>query len=986
MKNEKRKKSIVTRVAVLLMLVISLQSAFSLNTILLTDITTRIESYSYSTFTKTIQNRRNNIESFMTSTWSNISGISTEITKEYTAVANGKSDLSESEKVDFLGNCVDLVMELISKTGSTGGFIILDDGEDMKYNYSSVYLKSDNYLSQTVTSDSLMLAKGPTEISKQNDFSLVSSWSYALELNDESIDMLRKPIEAIDITTNLDYLGYWNVSSDVTNDKLKVLTYSIPIFDENHNPIGVVGVEVSQNYLYKFLPTDEFGNNSYGYLLAVSNPDGSDSFIPVMSNGSSQESLVNLNNPVNLDDIDLQKHNLSAYPKLLVYDESQYGEICAYYETIGTYANNTPFQGQELLLVGLVSMDNMTSFTKEFWSSMMNMLFVCFIGGTFIAYFAGRSLALPIVKLSKAVSDNDVRREIEFPEIDIREFDDLVNVIKRLQQENIVRNANKTDKILELLNMAVGSFEYIKGEEFVTVSQAVHKILGMDGEQFSQAIPRNMFFYKIEEMKLNPVEEVKNTYSVGVTDIKYYTIEQFEQEDAILGVIEDVTKEVEDLLILNYERNYDVLTGIFNRRAFHQKVNEVFKNAEMKVAGFVMFDLDNLKYVNDTFGHDSGDVYIKTAATIIYTSLSQHGVVGRMSGDEFYAYIYGFDSKNELMDSLHALYKKLEDEPIKLPDSREFQIRMSGGISWYNDDSTKLEELIKFADFAMYKGKKSTKGELKEFDKDMYIKESFMLSGKGELNRILDDELVNFAFQPIIDVKNGELHAYEALMRPKSETLGTPDKFLQLASLEGKLWKVEKMTFFKTLFLYKKHKKLFGNAKMFINSIPSENLRDVEYAEIKEEYGDLLHNIVVEITEQEQQEKEKIDKKLEKLNELGVTIALDDYGSGYANDVSLLNLNPDILKIDRSLISNVHIDPSRQTIVNKIIVFCKEHNIAVLGEGIETEQELEYLMNVGIDFAQGYYISRPLDVPDFDDSVIRDKVFEIKEAYKKVKF
>lgn len=973
------KNSIVVRIILLLMLVIFLQSVFSLSTIIGTDITTKIESFSYSTFTKTVQNRKGNIENFMTSTWSNIANVNESISKKYIDMLGDRDELTEDEKTVFLEECATVIMEMIDNTGTTGGFIVLDDGEDMKYSYSSLYLKNENYSKQTMNEDNFMLARGPSEISKKYNFPLVTNWSYAWELNENNIEILRKPIMESENIKSVDYLGYWDIISDITNDKTQVLTYSMPIFDSNQNAIGVMGVEIAQEYLYKFLPDDEFGESgSYGYVFAnVDNENGT--IVPITSNGVWQNENVYLDDTIYTASLDFERHNLEYLPRIFNTDSN--ADICVYYEKLDVYVNNTPFLDNNIWIVGMVELDTMTSFTDDFWKSMAFMVISFMIGGIIIAYFMGKKIALPITNLSEAVSTIDVSNEIRFKRTNITEIDELAKVIKQLQQENIIRTATKTDRILELLNMAVGSFEYIKSTDYVTVSRSIYKMFGIDvdEEKHGQIINEKVFFERLNSLKENPIEEMENAYAVGVNNIKYYKVVEYEQKDAILGVIEDVTKEVEDLIIMNYDRNYDMLTGIFNRRAFYKKVEEVFKADNMRIAGFVMFDLDNLKYVNDTFGHDSGDVYIKTAANIIYTSLQQYGVVGRMSGDEFYAYLYGFNDKEKLLKSLRDLYKRLEVEPIEMPNSKMFQIRMSGGIAWYNDDSNKLEELVKFADFAMYKGKKSLKGQLREFDKEAYLNESFMLSGKEELNRILDEELFDFVFQPIVNVKTGKIHAYEALMRPMSEILASPDKFLQIASLEGKLWKVERITFFKTLALYEKYEKMFNGAKMFINSIPSENLKDSEYIELKAKYGKYLSNLVVEITEQEQQTEAIITAKLSKLRGLQLEIALDDYGSGYANDVSLLNIKPNIVKIDRSLISNVHVDPSRQTIVNKIIVFCKENNISVLGEGIETEQELEYLIGAGIDLAQGYYISRPLEFPEFDTSYFEKTIQIIKK-------
>lgn len=970
-----KKHSIITRILFLLMIVIVMQGIFSFNTIMLTDITTRVESFSYNIFTRTVLNRKANLESFMSTSWSNFSETSTTISERYIEIAGEDGKLTEEEKVVFLRDSVDSVVKMITMAGTTGGFLILNDGEEMQYSYSTVYLKNYDSFNQVVNSDNLMLARGPADISKQYGFSLLPNWSYGIVLNEESYPILSTPIKATEKTKQLEHLAYWHISTDISNENQKVLTCSVPIFDGDNQPIGIIGVEISQEYLYRFLPENEFAEQgSYGYIFADIS-DTHESLTPLLLNGTEQNNLFSVGKEIPVYELSLQSELLDVQPERLQIDDTN---ICIYYEPLSIYTNNSPFQNENAIwLVGMVNDANMTNFSSEFWSAIQIMLVVSIGAGLVISYIVGIWVARPILKLSKAVSAHSISQKFDYDTTGIIEIDELSTVIRQMQ-ENILRSAGRTEKILELLNIGVGSFEYEKGAQNVTVSQAIYKMLNID-QHPGGSIPKDLFFEKLSILKSRPIAEVEQTYAVGTVHVQYYKLEEFEQEEVLLGVIEDTTKDVEDLLVLNYERNYDVLTGIFNRRAFHQKVTEVFKNEDLKVAGFVMFDLDNLKYVNDTFGHDNGDVYIKTAATTIYSCLQKYGVVGRMSGDEFYAFLYGFDTKEALLEALNALYAQFEAVPIDMPNAIEFKIRVSGGVAWYGDDSCDLEELKKYADFAMYKGKHTLKGQMRQFEKEQYMEESFMLSGKAELNRILDNEHVNYVFQPIIDVKTGKIHAYEALMRPISDTLGTPYKLLQLAGLEGKLWKIEKIAFFKTLSLYKKYRDMFGDAKLFINSLPSENLLEEEYEELKTVYADCLENVVVEITEQEQQNDNFIDVKLKHLHDLGVNVALDDYGSGYANDIGVIKMHPNIVKIDRSIISNVHVDPSRQTIVHKIIALCKEQNICVLGEGIETEQELEYLMQAGIELAQGYYISRPIELPNYDPVDIEEKVHEIRK-------
>lgn len=957
------------------MIVILLQAGFSLYTIMSTDIATTVESFSYNTFTQTVINRKSNIESFMSASWSNISEVSHNLSHKYNEYLGENDTLTEDEKVEFLNDSVENLVQMITMTGSTGGFIILDDGEDMKYSYSTVYLKSYDALNQTANSNNLQLVRGSTEISKTHGFSLVSNWSYGITLNRNNYPILDTPIQATQYTSNVEYLGYWYISTDVSNENLEVLTFSMPILDHNDTPIGVVGVEISSEYFYKFLPNNEFGSTgSYGYVLADIDDKNLDSLTPTLINSVTHEEFFNLNESVTLNDLNLDKNNLEAEPMLIQVDGLN---LCVYFEPLEIYVNNSPFSQDKIWIVGLVDLQNMTAFTQTFWEAVITMVIVSVIAGVVISYIVGKTVAKPILQLSEAVSEYDTTNQITFENSNIIEIDELSGVITQMQ-ESILRSANKTDKILELLDMGVGSFEYEKGSQVVTISGAMYKLLELNQFQ-GKPIPKDIFFNKLNQVKSNPIKEVSNTFAVAnsldtsVSNTKYYKIDEFEQDDILLGVIEDTTTDVVDLLVLNYERNYDALTGIYNRRAFQQGLDEIVTTKELKISGFIMFDLDNLKYVNDTFGHESGDVYIKSAGTTINSMLSPFGVVGRMSGDEFYAFIYGFDSKEEMLDCIDKLYAQFEADPIEMPNATMFTIKVSGGVAWYGEDSTDLDELQKYADYAMYIGKHSTKGVMSVFDKSRYLEETLTLSGSEELDRILSNQLVDYVFQPIIDAKTGGIFSYEALMRPKSEVLSNPLKLLQIASIEGRLYEVERMVLYKTMSLYKEYEAVLGGSKFSINSISSVTLEEDEYNQFNGLYGDIFSNIIIEMSDQDAGDVSVFNQKLRKLSSLKLKTALDNYSSSIEED-STIAIEQSVVKIDRSIISNVHVDPSKQAIVHNIIAYCKEHGILSLAEGIETEREFDYLVGEGIDLAQGYYISRPIATPSFDNTDIKLKI------------
>ena len=138
----------------------------------------------------------------------------------------------------------------------------------------------------------------------------------------------------------------------------------------------------------------------------------------------------------------------------------------------------------------------------------------------------------------------------------------------------------------------------------------------------------------------------------------------------------DITKDVYTRQKIEYERDYDILTHLLNRRAFHSRMRQLFQNrGRMKVAALIMMDLDNLKYINDTFGHDYGDQYIRAAANALRIGSPENAVISRMSGDEFYLFLYGYDSEDQARERIDRLQKSIQTSTLELPNRPSFRIR-----------------------------------------------------------------------------------------------------------------------------------------------------------------------------------------------------------------------------------------------------------------------------------------------------------------------
>ena len=246
----------------------------------------------------------------------------------------------------------------------------------------------------------------------------------------------------------------------------------------------------------------------------------------------------------------------------------------------------------------------------------------------------------------------------------------------------------------------------------------------------------------------------------------------------------------------------------------------------------------------------------------------------------------------------------------------------------------------------------------------------------NETDRIIDDNLFGYHFQPIVSVSNGEIFSYEALMRPRSDILGSPLQILKYAKLRNRLNDIERATFLNVLKIVDHKSKFFHGKRVFINSIPKTRFNEEDQANVNELL--LRHNrtVVVELTERAELDEKEFAEFKERYRTMNVQTAIDDYGTGYSNVQNLLRYMPNYVKIDRSLLSGMQDDPKKRHFVREIIEFCHSNGILALAEGVETAEELRSVILLGADLIQGYYTGRPEAEP------VADIPFEIRQEIK----
>ena len=961
------RKSIAVKLSIVMLIIIFVQMILMIVGILLSGIMSDLTNNTYNLFETKVENRKDYLENEMNMRFNNIATHAIKIENAYNEFTY-TDKLTEDETSPFLIEVAPTLVTILHTTMVTGSFIILDDNT-VGNTYSSVYLLDEDPLFTNEFDDDIVMLKGPTEVTREMKIKQHSDWNYGLTLDETNQDIFDKPIQALSNSNYGQREGYWQVSPSISQNGEAIITYSLPLVNRSGKAFGVIGIEISQNQIYKLLPNNEFTEESmFGYIMALRNQQTGE-ITPLMLEGSLQKAYIDASQPLELDLLD---KTTNIYE---LFNSKDDVSIISSVQNLKLYNNDSPFFEEQWVLIGLVEKEELLNFPKFFLDTLVVIMLFSIVFCVFLVFLAGKAFAQPIVELAKKVHTNDPQTVVSLGRTGFSEIDELSSSIEGLNMR-ILDVTLKTDKIINMVDLPLSTFEYKKSNNSIMYSDQALHLLGFDKEH-DGAITSNMFFEKINIIRQNIEDEQNNIYMVLGNPTRWLKIVSIDNENEVIGVVMDVTNDVLESHAIKFERDYDRLTSLYNRLAFHRNVDLILQKGIYGVTACVMFDLDNLKYINDAYGHDMGDKYIKLTAKILSDNFNLNCVLARMSGDEFYVVLYNYETKDDVRRQVNKIYEAFDIQKLLLPNGEEIKIRMSGGISWYGEDSSSLDELIRFADFAMYQVKNNIKGEIREFDREVYDKESFMLSAREELNKVLDNQLIDYVFQPIVSAKTGKIYGFEVLMRPQSSALASPIKLLQIATAQSQLWKVEKITIYKTLALYKKYLDLFKDSKIFINSITNECLNSEEIEEIGDLYSGLLQNVVLEITENDKIEEEVLVKKREVVKSWGGQIALDDYGSGYNGDISLISIAPDIVKIDMMMIQGIETDRNRQSIVQKLLLYAKEQGIIVLAEGVETYAQMEYLVNVGVDLLQGYYISRPTPLPNFNDTVITQEIQNI---------
>lgn len=450
---------------------------------------------------------------------------------------------------------------------------------------------------------------------------------------------------------------------------------------------------------------------------------------------------------------------------------------------------------------------------------------------------------------------------------------------------------------------------------------------------------------------------------------------QVKHHNKVLAVSTNITerKQFEDEI--KHQANHDALTGLPNRRMFNTDLANDLETAKIEAGtlAVLLFDIDRFKYINDMLGHDAGDellVQVSQRLTDLMKHCHPHAKIYRLGGDEFTVLLPNYNGAQSEAFAKDLL--ELFEESFLIADS-ENVISPSIGISLYPDDGQDANYLMKHADTAMYYIKANGKRNYQIFTPIMQQHFYRKLMIEKQLRTALTEGEFELYYQPIVDLASNEFFGMESLIRWNNQVLGhvPPDEFIPIAEETGMIvaigqWILETALGQHVLWQQQFNKKLKINVNVSVRQLLETTFFDMVKMTI-ERSGVEPTYIALEITESIAMYEESMIEKLYAVKQLGVQLSMDDFGTGYSS-LSYLNKYPlDALKIDKSFVKGVIENEENKAIIKTIIAIAKQLELTVVAEGVEEQAVYKFLANIGCDYAQGYYISRPLPATEFNN-------------------
>lgn len=496
---------------------------------------------------------------------------------------------------------------------------------------------------------------------------------------------------------------------------------------------------------------------------------------------------------------------------------------------------------------------------------------------------------------------------------------------------------------------AVGENLFDAFDEFPQIAYETRRALA--GESFSTEI-----------------EMGKHTFEVHFSTLS----DDNDEQQGVIGVAIDISDRIEHKRELSRRAHYDQLTGLPNRTLIMTQIGHAFENARRHNSQVALFflDLDNFKAINDSMGHSSGDELLRLAADRLQNAVRQNDMPARLGGDEFLVVSEDLKRPEDAEVIAHKI-ARLFQRPFDI-EGREVFATTSIGIAIHPQDGTTADQMLQSADTAMYHAKAQGKNKYRFFTREMQDTVERHLVMETELRQAIRRDELKLMYQPKYDTRTGRVRGAEALLRWQSPSLGpvTPDAFIPVAEYAGLMpqignWVLQQAcreaATWGAICSESLHVAINVSPQQFRNT---DLLANVTQALV--ETGITPQRLELEITESVLvQDAPETMRIFQDLNDLGISLSLDDFGTGYSSLSYLKKFPMQVLKIDKSFIQDLGQNPDDDSLVEAIVAMAHSLNLQVVAEGVETEEQYQFLRERKVELVQGYYFSRPVPAEEF---------------------
>ena len=439
------------------------------------------------------------------------------------------------------------------------------------------------------------------------------------------------------------------------------------------------------------------------------------------------------------------------------------------------------------------------------------------------------------------------------------------------------------------------------------------------------------------------------------------------------GTVEDITERKLYEKRIEQQANYDTLTGLANRSLLNDRLQQSIMTAALYGTrlAVIFVDLDRFKYINDSLGHHVGDQLLCEMSRRLSSCVREGDTVSRLGGDEFVLLLNGLGD----VDAVASLMERLLDE-ITLPwitQSGQFDVTSSIGIALYPDDGSDAQTLLKHADSAMYRAKELGRNNFQFFTEELNAMMTERLELETGLRRALERNQFCLYYQPRVDIRTGAITGAEALLRWRAsdQEMMQPGKFIPVAEETGLIvpigeWALREACQQNLAWQQAGLSPLVVAVNVSLRQFQRDDFLQT-VSSVLQQTGLAAAALELEVTESSvMHNAERLIDMLSNIRALGVHISVDDFGTGYSSLSYLKRFPVDRLKIDRSFVQDILVDKDSEAIVRTIIALGHNLGLKLVAEGVESAEQVAYLLANGCDELQGFYYGRPMPAHEFE--------------------